>query len=670
MRTRFRLSGVLAVAVLSLPISMLGQYAGFQQPTTEELSITAEPKDPGAAAIYLYREETVDDNLHYHSFAARIKVLTEKGKELATVEVPYGKTKFQVSDIKARTIHADGKIIPLDVKPTDLVEQKGEGFQINKMVFTLPSVEVGSILEYRWQLRYDDNTLSSPYWDIQQPYFVRKAHYSFLPFRYMGNVTDGKGNAANKLMYSFNLPTDVKVNADASGRYSLDIENVPAIPKEGYMPPMQTLLREVKFYYTRYSTSEDFWKHEGSDWSKEMDRFASESKGLKEAVDKIVAPTDSEDVKAQKIYDALMALDNTDFTRRKSKAELKKEGLKQIKNAEDVWKQKSGSSDEIALLYLAMARIAHLKAYAMVLCNRNREEFNPYYMSMSQLDDVLVVVVVNGKEVALDPGQKFAAYGQLAWKHTMAGGLRQSDKGVVMVQTHANNYKEALTMRIADVTIARDGSVTGSGRILMSGPAALLWRHRAIENDEDELKKQFNEHLKHEVPEGVTAEFDHFLGLDDYHAQLMAVIKISGNMGNSTGKRVFIPSEFYAARGSHPFVDEKTRITPIDMEYADDVHDEVTYHLPEGLSVESAPPDTSIPWAGHAVFHVSSKVGKDQVEVARTFARAFAILPAKEYNDLRDFYQKVATADQQQLVLTTTKPETAKTDPAKTGGGN
>ena len=27
--------------------------------------MTAEPKAPGAAAIYLYREETTDDNLHF-----------------------------------------------------------------------------------------------------------------------------------------------------------------------------------------------------------------------------------------------------------------------------------------------------------------------------------------------------------------------------------------------------------------------------------------------------------------------------------------------------------------------------------------------------------------------------------------------------------------------------
>src|ERR1035438_1835662 len=123
-------------------------FAQFQPPTGEELKMTADPKTPGAAAVYLYREETADDNIHFHSYVERIKVLTEKGKELATVRIPYEHGQFKVTGIKGRTIHADGTIIPLTAKPSDLVDVKSGTYQVNTMVFTLPSVEVGSILEY------------------------------------------------------------------------------------------------------------------------------------------------------------------------------------------------------------------------------------------------------------------------------------------------------------------------------------------------------------------------------------------------------------------------------------------------------------------------------------------------------------------------------------------
>lgn len=207
-------------------------------------------------------------------------------------------------------------------------------------------------------------------------------------------------------------------------------------------------------------------------------------------------------------------------------------------------------------------------------------------------------------------------------------------------------------MRVADVTIAADGAVSGTARVSMSGPAATRWRELAVENDEDEIKKQFNEYMRELVPDGVTADFDHFLGLDDFHAQLMGIVKLSGSMGTKTGKRIFLPGVFFASHAKHPFVADEKRQTVVDMEYADDTVDQVTYNVPGTFSVESAPPDTTIPWPGHAGFQLKSSVDKTRIEVVRNLARAFTQVQPKDYSALREFYQKVATADQQQLVLT------------------
>ncbi len=557
-----------------------------------------------------------------------------------------------MNSIQARTIHSDGTIIPLDVKPTNLVEHKGTGFQINKMVFTLPSVEVGSILEYRWQLRYDDDKLSSPDWDVQQRYYVRKAHYSFIPFKYMDQVINGRGDAARYLLYSTILPKDNKVVYEASGRYTLDVTDVPPIPNEEYMPPLSSLMGQVHFYYSPYNGKDDYWKHEGDRWSKEMEHFAERTKVIKEAAAGLVAPTDSEDVKAHKIYDAVMAIDNTDYTRTKSSAELKQLHLKRAKDAEGVWTQKAGSSDEIALLYLALARAAGLKAYAITVCNRDRELFNAYYLSLYQFDDILVLVSINRKETVLDPGKKLAPFGELDWKHTLVSYMRQTDHGIDFGSTPGNSYKDAVTFRVADLTIDPAGTVKGIVRISMSGPAALRWRELAIENDEDEVKKQFNEHMRGMIPDGVNAEFDHFLGLENYHSSLMGIVNISGNLASGTGKRLFLPGLFFESHAKHPFVAAENRETAVDMQYADTIKDEVTYHLPDGFKVESAPADTSIPWTGHAALMLKSITANNDVTIGRTFIRGFAMVAPKDYPALHDFYQKVATADQQPLVLT------------------
>jgi hypothetical protein len=626
--------------------------AQFQSPSKEELEMTSDPKAPGADAVYLYREEKTDDNLHYHSYYVRLKVLTEKGKELATVRTPYERRNFKVTDIQGRTIHSDGIVIPLTTKPSDLTDVKTKDFQVNTMVFTLPNVEVGSILEYRLQIRYEDNTVSSPTWQIQQAYFVHKAHYQFEPSRNLDSITDSRGNLANNLMYALILSDGTKMKHDVSGRFSLDVDDIPPIPKDDWMPPLNTINWRAEFYYSGYPTGAEFWRNEGKRWTKETDRFADPGKSLKNAVAELVDASDSDEQKARKIYTAVMKLDNTDFTREKSSAERKSEKLKAIRNAEDVWLQKSGTSDDLALLYVALARAAGLHVYPVQVVNRDRAIFDPNYLTLSQLDDYIVDVVLDGKDVYLDPGQKMCPFGLLHWKHSFASGLRLTDAGPVAATTPMGSYTTTAFERVADLNIDDAGNLKGTARFILTGQEALYWRQLSVRNDESEVKKQFDEAIRAYMPDGVQADFNHFIALSDYNSNLVAMVDVSGNLGTATGKRFFLPGLFFEAHARHPFVAQDKRTTLVDVHYPKLESDQVTYHLPTGFAVETAPQVADIAWPSHAVFKVKTSVSGNDVTVARTVAFNFAVLPSKDYGDLHDFYQKVATADQQQLVLT------------------
>ena len=134
-----RISGIahnlLLISILLSPAFIRAQ---FKQPTDEELKMTSDPKAPGAAAVYLNEEETTNDDLHYRSVYMRIKVLQEKGKELATVDLPYVKSDTRmiatpgiygtqatsIDELKGRTIHPDGTVIPMTAIPADLFNSK------------------------------------------------------------------------------------------------------------------------------------------------------------------------------------------------------------------------------------------------------------------------------------------------------------------------------------------------------------------------------------------------------------------------------------------------------------------------------------------------------------------------------------------------------------------
>ena len=649
MRPRFLLPVALFCLAMVSPTFLRAQ---FQQPTKEELAMTADPKAAGEAAVYLYSEETTDDAYHFHSYYERIKVLTEKGKELATVRIPYEHGVDTVTDVQGRTIHADGTIIPLTAKPADLMDYKSKLFQVNTVVFTLPSVEVGSILEYRLKVRAPDYRISEPQWNIQKQYPVRKSHYSFHT-HVVNGVMSSDGESLSRLMYTSKLQGDAKVTYEPSKElYWIDLDDVPAMPAEDWMPPMNTLKWRVQFYYTNAATGPAFWVDAGKRWARRTQEFSNPSNGLKKSVADIIAPQDTEDQKARKIYAAVQKLDNTAFSRTKSQVERKKEKIKDIHNAEDVWKQKSGTDDEITLLFVAMARAAGLKVSPLQVVDRNRAMFDNRYLSTAQLDDYLAVVTIDGKEIFLDPGQRMCPFGALHWKHSLATGFRLNDKDVVPVTTPAGPYKAAVLQRIADLHIDPLGALEGTVRFVMTGPDALYWRQIALENDQEEVKKKFNESVRDEFPDGVQADFDHFLSLDDYNVNLVATVKVSGSIGNSTGKHVFLPELFFESHAKHPFVAQDKRTTPIDVHYARMESDDVTYHLPPGYTIESVPQAASASWPDHALLKIGSRLTSDGINVARNFAYNYTLLGPQDYPSVHDFYQKVATADQQQLVLT------------------
>src|SRR6185312_13849766 len=142
MRTSMFLRGSGGLLVAILPLVL---HAQFQEPTQDELKMTADPAAPGAAAVYLYYEEIDNDPIHYKSIYARIKVLTDKGKDLATVDLPYESSVFKIRAIEGRTIHPDGTEYKLTTKPEDLMTSKSGNEEVARKVFTLPNVTVGSI---------------------------------------------------------------------------------------------------------------------------------------------------------------------------------------------------------------------------------------------------------------------------------------------------------------------------------------------------------------------------------------------------------------------------------------------------------------------------------------------------------------------------------------------
>jgi hypothetical protein len=658
---------------LSLALASLTSVAFSQQwtpPTPEELSMTSQKEVPGAPAVYLFREETTDDHLHMFSIYTRLKVLTERGKEYSNVEISFaeGGNGFTVDEIQGRTIHPDGAVIPFTGKPYDKLIEKTQGVKFMAKVFTMPDVEVGSIIEYRYKLRYDDWHFRSPQWYIQSNLWTRKAHYLWLPIdlsqssRYL---IDSRGRTSNNISWSSMLPTgtDVLQSHAPGGQQSLEVtaHDIPPIAEEDYMPPIRSLSYRVLFYHTAYTSADDFWKNEGKFWAKTQDKFIGPGPAVNAAVKDLVAPTDTPEQKLRKLYAAVMKLDNTRYTRQHSAEEEKAQGFKEVRTSDDIWTRKRGSDDQLVDLFVAMARAAGFNAYVGMVTNRDRNLFIKSYLTLAQLDDTIAIVNVNGKDQFFDPGTRFCPYGHLSWEHTFAEGIRQSDVGFDFFRAPGESYSFSRTQRAANLTLGQQGAVTGTISMIYMGDPAIRWRQRAVEGDSASLEREIRTSVENLVPSGLELKITSIDKLDDYEQPLVANLEVKGTLGSSTGKRVLLPGDIFEANAKPSFPHEKRDI-PVYFHYPHMMQDAVRIKFPETLSVESLPATEKNSYEKSAAYTVSSESTPTSFTVRRTYILGEIIFTPPRYPDLRAFYSKMETKDQEPVVLTTA-PASAKATP-------
>jgi hypothetical protein len=650
---------------------------GFVKPTAEELAMTSLPGYPGAAAVVLFREEITKDDLHVVEHYERIKILTEDGKKYANVQLNYvrtGDSAFEfgddkkLGDIVGRTIHSDGTIVPFTGKPYKKVMEKMEAAKFEAMVFTLPDVEVGSIIEYRYATRINDNMFEAPDWYIQGDLYVKSAHYVWFPTT--KQLVDSKERLINSISWFPILPPGVQIDhkmiAQTSSymptgqSYEVVVKDVPPIVKEEYMPPISSYSYRVLFNFTSYHSGDDFWKSEGHDWSKRSNSFADPNSDLKAATEAVLAGATTQDQKLRKIYATVMAMENSRFTREHEQKEDKAEGEGKIKTAADVLARKRGTATQLTDLFVGMARAAGMKAYLMLVPDRSEQLFVQGWLSFQQFDEVVAIVNVDGKEVFFDPGSRYCAYGHLAWEHTFVRGLRQTEGGTEFALTTGDDFKVNRTTRVANLKMDEQDEVTGTIDLTFEGSAALGWRQAALRGDDESLKHGLRTHLEGEVPKSLEVKVAEIANLDDYEQPLKVTYDVKGTLGTATGKRLVLPSDLFEAGTAAIFPHEK-RQNAVYFRYPQLTQDALRIHVPADFTVEAVPSEAKFEMPGRALYSIRVSSTPESFTTRRDYGQGGVIYLPTDYAALRTFYSQLESKDQESVVLKPAVVTTAAT---------
>jgi len=648
---------LVALAFCGLGSSLATAGVGFQPASPDELKMTSEPLAPGAPAIILYRQVDRDDNIHtpHQDNYFRIKVLTEEGRKHADVEIPFLRENEDIVTVRARTIRPDGTVADFGGKVFEkyLVKGKFAGREVKYLAktFTLADVQVGSIIEYSYTRDFHERTLNESNWILSDELFTKKAQFSLKPF------LGGGMYLSYTLRWSWNtLPAGAvppKEGPDTIVR--MEASNIPAFPTEDYMPPANELKSRVDFIYEEGIAPRDqagYWKDFGKKKNSQLESFAGKRKAMEEAVAQTVSPTDSQEVKLRKIYDRVQQLRNTSFEVQKTEQEQKRAKEKSVENvnAETVWKRGYGNGGELTWLFLGLARAAGFEASGCWVSSRSQYFFSPVTMQGSKLNENVVLVKLDGKELYLDPGGAFTPFGLLPWSETGVPGLRLDKDGGSWIRTTLPQASESRIERVGKLKLSDTGDLDGTLTVTYLGLEALYHRMEERHADEVERKKFLEERVTSQIGAAAEAELTNKPDWTNSGTPLVAEfnVKIPGWASNA-GKRAVIPAAIFTSAEKGIF-EHTERVHPVYFEFPYQKADDVTIELPPGWQVSSVPPPQNRD-AKAAVYNLKVEQSPGSLRLTRKLTIDMLLLEPKYYSTLRSFFQIVRTGDGEQIVL-------------------
>ena len=609
--------------------------------------MTGEPKAPGAPAIILFREVDRDDRglTAHEDVYMRIKVFTEEGRKYADIEIPFWKGAGSIVNLHARTIEPDGRIVSFGGKAFDKQIVKARGVKYMAKTFTMPDVQPGSILEYYYTNDLPEYALYGSRWILNEELFTKNALFTLKPY------SDGYYHL--RWVWHRLPPGTAQPVQGPDQVIKLNASDIQAFQAEDYMPPENEMKSRVDFIYSQETFENDvdkFWKKVGKrryDW---LESFIGKRKAMESAVAEIVSPADSPEVKLQKIYTRVQQIRNTTYEHEKTEQEQKREKEKEPENVEAVWKKQYANGMQLTWLFLALARAAGFEASGVWVGDRHDYFFYKNTMDSEGLNNNIVTVKLNGKDVYFDPGTAFTPFGMLPWFETGVQGLKLDRDGGTWIDTPLLDSADSAIRRKAELKLDETGELAGKLTVTYTGLEASLRRVDERFADDAEHKKYLEDEVKEAVPVACDVELTKQPDWKSSSVPLLAEfdLKVTGWISGA-GRRALFPVGLFSATEKRLF-DHTDRVHPIYFEFPFQRSDDITVDVPLGWQILAVPQPQTVD-AKAILFDLETKNEKGTLHLTRDLKVNILMLPVENYPTLRKIFQVVRTFDEQQATL-------------------
>ncbi len=647
-----------ALPYLALLSLALPAFAAEWRPINpEELALKQSKTDPNADAEALFRDVYIENaiigsNQNVQITYIRIKIFTDRGREkYSDFKIEY-LGKSHISDVAGRTIHPDGTILDLKKDAIfDKVEVKKSGLKVKVVSFALPSVELGSIVEYRWtENKGEIAETYTPYFplDVQSEFPVDEVSFHLKPF------SSNYATLPEMRFIPFGCHPE-RGNRDSKGFTSITVHNVPAYHDEPHSPPDRSSRQWILVFYEPViaADKDKYWSLIGKqeyNFAKERIKINGE---IKQTAAEIVSKGKTDDEKL-----TLLA----DYCRKiiKSTAgdEITTEERQQFKpnnNSADTLRQRVGTPRDIEFVFIALAQAAGYDARLALVADRRSFLFSPAIQSRFFLNNADAAVQVNGKWRFFDVSDPWAAPGTLTWMEQGVWALIPDAKDSAWVQTPLMTADETKMQRLAEFNLSPEGDLEGDIREIYWGNESIAFRISHSKQNDAEREQVLRERIKERFSE---FELSNILVTISPDAKLPVGVKyhlLVKGYAQRTGKRLFLRPSFFTA-GHRALFNDATRTNGIYFPYPWSELDTIDIHLPAGFQLDH--PEKPAPFEMGSfvkyVANISINTATNTLLYRRTFMFGGTQIPSfdvKNYQGVKGIFDQAHANDEHMITL-------------------
>jgi len=551
----------------------------------------------------------------------RIKIFNDFGKNEANIRIVSGEN-IKSADFKGQTINLNNgkvEITPLDKKQSYIENIDN---QRSALVFTLPNVRAGSVIEYEYS--------------VYIGFFSAWYFQSTIPTRYSEIQTVFSANQGIKVIPYVKQPYVKNSSSTDEAKQVKSLANVHSLPNEPYMNARIDNLQRIEYIglhktlYTWPVISTLVLSSPG--FGGQFERgIPGEAEIIKQA--KIVK---SDDEKIAFIFNYV-------------KNSMKWNDVTQYYSMDGTvraWNNKTGNSGEINMIVYRLLKKTGIKAYPMLISSRNNGKMSPDNPNTVHLNSAVVYIPVDSvKYYVLDATNKFNQFNVIPVDNLNTYGLSLDDKNGEYKLVFLTDIEPAMQSVYLNAEIQSNGKMDGTVEITSSSYNKIS----AVKKYKTDGEEKF---IKYLTGNDNTLKVPS-VKLENMDVDSLALTTKAGfNIVLSADENyIYFKTNLFMTMGPNPFLSEN-RFSDIDFEYRNNYSVNGIYKIPAGYKTDALPKSVTIVMPDQSIVFKRT-VAEDNGIILIRYAlnHKKTIYFNNDYQDLRGFYKKMYELLDEQMVL-------------------